>query len=76
MSLTRRNLIILLIGTGILIFFAVLLFTRPALLTLFDYSQTGQIGDTIGGIASPIIGILGAMLVYLSFQEQIDAYSC
>jgi uncharacterized protein YqgC (DUF456 family) len=39
----------------------------------FDYTQTGQIGDTIGGITGPFINLLAAVLVYLAFKAQIDA---
>ncbi len=35
--------------------------------------ETGQIGDTIGGIASPIINLAGAILVFYSFNEQLRA---
>lgn len=63
-----RNIFILLVGLILLL---------PAALTLkmgwLDFSDTGQIGDTIGGIMGPFAGILGAWLVYLSFQQQIEA---
>jgi hypothetical protein len=39
----------------------------------FDYTSTGEIGDTIGGTTSPFLSLLGAILVYLSFQEQYNA---
>lgn len=50
----------------------------PALFTLRvsflpGYLITGQIGDTIGGTTAPFIGLFSAILVYLSFQEQIKA---
>lgn len=35
-----------------------------------DFSNTGEIGDTIGGLTAPVIGIIGAWLVFLSFREQ------
>lgn len=38
-----------------------------------DFSDTGVIGDTIGGITSPIVGFVGAALVFLSFKAQLDA---
>ncbi|MCX6154602.1 MAG: hypothetical protein NT007_10615 [Candidatus Kapabacteria bacterium] len=60
----------------IAIFFTILapiIFTIGAKFKLLDFSNTGQIGDTIGGITSPIIGILAAFLVYISFKEQIRA---
>ncbi|KJF44050.1 hypothetical protein [Draconibacterium sediminis] len=36
----------------------------------FDFTETGQIGDTIGGITAPIIGFMSAILIYLSFMIQ------
>lgn len=34
------------------------------------FGKPNEIGDTIGGITSPIIGIMGAILVYLTFEQQ------
>lgn len=64
----------LFLASGILLLFMSLyLFTRPAFFESWDFSETGQIGDTIGGITAPIINILGALLVYISFREQVKA---
>lgn len=64
-------------GIKILIFlgiifaiFAPLLFTQG--LTQFDFTETGQIGDTIGGTTAPIIGILGSILLFYTLWEQIQ----
>tara|TARA_R110001583_G_scaffold82139_1_gene218265 strand:- start:972 stop:1709 length:738 start_codon:yes stop_codon:yes gene_type:complete len=38
-----------------------------------DFTETGQIGDTIGGITAPFVGLVGAMLVYYSFKQQMIA---
>jgi len=35
-----------------------------------SFNKTGEIGDTIGGISSPIIGVAGAYLVWLTFHQQ------
>lgn len=56
----------------------VLLFimTLPALLTLpgmIDFSYTGEIGDTIGGIMSPFIAIVAAFLTFIAFWVQFEA---
>lgn len=32
-----------------------------------------NLGDTIGGVTSPFVGLLGSYLVYLGFKAQIDA---
>lgn len=60
-------------GALILICACVLIFILPAKWPWMDISKTGQIGDTIGGIAGPIVGILGAVLIYMSFKEQLEA---
>lgn len=36
----------------------------------FNYSDTGQIGDTIGGLTAPIIGVLNAILLYWTIRTQ------
>lgn len=38
-----------------------------------DLTDTGEIGDTIGGITGPIINLIGAVLVYASFKQQLEA---
>ena len=38
-----------------------------------DYSTSGQIGDTIGGITAPIVNLISAFLVFLALKAQIDA---
>lgn len=30
-------------------------------------------GNTIGGILSPVVGIIGAILVYMALKEQVNA---
>lgn len=35
--------------------------------------NSGQIGDTIGGITSPIVSLIGAILVYYALSAQIDS---
>ncbi|MEC4047951.1 hypothetical protein OX284_000800 [Flavobacterium sp. SUN046] len=67
-----KNIFFLIVGIG-LIFLSVYIFTRPALSDVWNFSQTGQIGDTIGGITAPIINIIGAYLVYISFRAQNNA---
>lgn len=47
------------------------LFTRPW--GFLDLTQTGQIGDTLGGITAPFIGLASAALIYISFRAQIRA---
>lgn len=41
--------------------------------TICNLNTTGEIGDTIGGLTAPIIGLFSAFLVYIAFKSQIDA---
>ncbi len=62
---------ILIIGLLIIIAFAPYVFTQYS--DGPDFSNTGQIGDTIGGITAPFVNLLAAFLVYKSFSAQILA---
>lgn len=42
-------------------------------LSLIDVTEANEIGDALGGITAPVIGLLGAILVYVSFQAQLKA---
>ncbi len=46
------------------------LLTKPGQL---DFSETGQIGDTIGGILSPFVAIAAAILTFIAFWVQFKA---
>ncbi len=61
---------IILISGIILTFVAPLILTRPALFQLFDFSETGSIGSTIGGITAPILSFIGILLILVSLLEQ------
>lgn len=55
-----------------------ILFLLPFLLTrsgfeVFDYTATGHIGETIGGIAGPVIALLAALLTFFAFWVQFQA---
>lgn len=67
----KRNiewiLIIFLIATLI----SPLLFTRSW--TGIDFSQTGQIGDTIGGLTAPFLNFVTIILLYLTLREQTQS---
>jgi len=74
MSIQKKYVLFLLIvGIILLLFTSLFVFTRPAKWVSWDFSNTGQIGDTIGGITAPITGLIGAILVFLSFKAQIKA---
>jgi len=48
-----------------------LLFTKA--ISIVDLTNGDKIGDTIGGITSPIVNFIGAVLVYFAFQAQVSA---
>lgn len=59
-------------------FFILLILLLPIIFTWksflnFDFTNTGQIGDTIGGTMGPFASLLGSWLVYKSFKAQMDA---
>ena len=60
------------LGAGILLTLGL-----PALLVqnsdTISFIGKGEVGDVIGGITSPIVGIIGAVLVYFALQAQISA---
>src|SRR5687768_8996458 len=53
--------------------FAPLLFTNPAILKYIDFTNTGQIGDTIGGLMSPFINLSAVIVTGLAFYMQYRA---
>lgn len=67
------KLLLVIIGSILILFGSVYLFTRPAYWECFNFKDTGSIGDTIGGITAPIMNLIGAILIYISFKAQIKA---
>lgn len=66
----NSNIIMMVLLILISIIFFPWLFTS----SIFEnFSNTGAIGDTIGGITAPFINGLGAVLVYIAFKEQVKA---
>ncbi len=65
------------LGISILVllfsFISPLIFTSVSISEKFDFTETGQIGDTIGGIISPFIALAGVLLTFLAFYMQIKA---
>ncbi len=59
------GLMALVVGPAILVL--------PAIFPALDFSTTGQIGDTIGGLTAPIVNTMGAILVYFAFKAQVKA---
>ena len=53
--------------------FAPFIFTRKSASSDFDFTLTGQIGDTIGGIMNPFVAIAGVIVTGLAFYVQYKA---
>lgn len=64
--------IVILFLIGIVLMFVPYWITRPNTSGI-DFSDTGQIGDTIGGITAPFIGFLGVVFTFLAFWIQYEA---
>ncbi|MEW5797761.1 MAG: hypothetical protein AB1728_02035 [Bacteroidota bacterium] len=61
------------LGTFLIMTFAVFVIPHESLWKDTNLSSYANVGDTIGGITAPIIGLLGVLLVYFSFKEQSRA---
>lgn len=70
----NKIILFLLVLGQILIIIAPFIFTREGLLFGFD-SNTGAIGDTIGGSTAPIIGSINIIIVYYALKTQMKANS-
>ena len=60
----------------ILLIAIILICLLPLLLTQFsvvDFTKTGEIGDTIGGIMGPFVAIVASFLTFLAFLMQYQA---
>ena len=70
MKKTNQIKLLLLLGI-LLVVLSPFFFTRS--LGWLDFTQSGQIGDTIGGITAPVVNLIGAILVYYALNAQIEA---
>lgn len=70
----KLNSILIIVLVAILLcFFCVIILTRPAISEFYDLSSSGNVGDTIGGITSPIIGLISIILLYITLNRQIES---
>ncbi len=67
-----RAIIISLIA-GLFLFLILLALTSSSWHPYLDFTSTGQIGDTIGGITAPFVGVSAAILTFLAFFMQFKA---
>lgn len=69
----HKNILIIVLVAVLLSFFCVIVFTRPAISEFYDLSNSGNIGDAIGGITSPVIGLISIILLYITLNKQIES---
>ncbi|MGB0890766.1 MAG: hypothetical protein ACPGUU_00345 [Flavobacteriaceae bacterium] len=72
----KKILIKTVVLTLVLVTISVLLIylvTLPAVWNVFDLTNTSSIGDTIGGITAPLLGIISVIFLYLTLNKQIDS---
>jgi len=63
---------LLLVG-GVVILIMPFLLTSEYFHERFNFNDTGQIGDTIGGITAPFMNLIGAFLVFYALLAQVKA---
>jgi hypothetical protein len=71
-SFIEKHLSIIILIFIIWVIISPILFTQFSIISFSNDRSTGQIGDTIGGITAPAIGLLSAILLYLALTKQID----
>lgn len=71
-----ENIEILIIAVSVILlvfaFFAPTLFVNNSIKG-FNFTESGQIGDTVGGIMNPFIALAGVLLTFLAFYIQFKA---
>lgn len=60
------------VGAGVIIAFTPYLLTCNAIHERFNFTETGNIGDTIGGITAPFVGMLNVVLLYITLHAQLN----
>lgn len=68
-----KGLIILSLALLILSFFTPFLLTKTKVTATPNFTDTGEIGDTIGGLMNPFIAMAGVIVTGLAFYIQIKA---
>ncbi len=70
MSIEKKGRIVIWVSLA-LVFVCPFIFSQPAFWDGFNFSKNGQIGDAIGGITAPIIGLASVLLLFWTLLEQV-----
>lgn len=71
--MTRTYSWISILGFVLILVASVFVFSRPSFMSLFGADKPAAIADIISGLTAPVIGAAGSILVYLSFNAQVEA---
>jgi hypothetical protein len=66
----ERNVTLVMIVLLLFTLIAPVLFSLNSFYQFFDLSKSGNIGDAIGGITAPFLGLLTIFLIYLTYKSQ------
>lgn len=69
----NRQVVIGIVGFALILILFILIFTRQSVVAHMQLKGVNEVGDAINGLTAPIIGIAGAILVFISFREQVKA---
>lgn len=73
MKWLEHNIALIIIVSGAAIVCLPKLLSLPAPVSFFDVSNGGPVGDAIGGITAPIIGLVSIILLCITLKAQKDA---
>ena len=68
---TGRSICLIIGILGIVLGPIIFVHPSPFKCKYFDFTSTGSIGDTIGGITAPFIGLLSILLLWWTLKEQL-----
>ena len=68
-----KPILLVLVAVFVLIAILPVVLTQNSIIKCFDFTKTGEIGDTIGGIMGPFIAIVAAILTFMAFWVQYTA---
>ncbi len=73
MQKNNRQIIVFTIIIILLCFIAVIVFTLPSFTEQLNLTTKSNIGDAIGGITAPVIGVVSSILLYLALTRQTQS---
>lgn len=66
----NKGAVLVLLSIG-LVLLCPIMFSLPAICDMFNLSDKGPIGDALGGMTAPIIGLANVILLYWTLREQV-----